>query len=94
MKLLHQIKNHPFDYNIDQVDAFPMPSFIFIFQMNSYTTECIILYSACKQRSSESKPPILSPPPAVGDHTTPINPKAKMLNRALFLLNFVGFLPA
>ena len=30
----------------------------------------------------------------VGDHTTPINPKAKMLNRALVLLNFVGFLPA
>ena len=30
----------------------------------------------------------------VADHTTPINPKAKMLNRALILLNFVGFLPA
>ena len=30
----------------------------------------------------------------VGDHTTPIVPKAKMLNRALFLLDFVGIWPA
>ena len=30
----------------------------------------------------------------VGEHTTPINPKAKMLNRTLILLNFVGILPA
>ena len=33
------------------------------------------------------------PPPTVGDHTTPINPKAKILNRALVLLHFVAFLP-
>ena len=30
----------------------------------------------------------------VGDQTTPINPKAKMLNRTLFLLHFIGILPA
>ena len=42
---LHQIKNHPFDYNIDQVNAFPMPSFIF--HMNSYTTEFITTPQLC-----------------------------------------------
>ena len=39
---------------------------------------------------------ISDPPPQwaiLGDHTTPINPKAKMLNRALFVLGFVGILP-
>ena len=28
----------------------------------------------------------------MADHTTPTNPKAKMLKRALFLLHFVGIL--
>ena len=39
-------------------------------------------------------PTTLLPRPTVGDHTTPINPKAKMFNRTLFLLHFVGILPA
>ena len=33
------------------------------------------------------------PPPTVGDHTTPINPKAKMLDMALFVLHFAGLDP-